>query len=303
MDAPRSEIPAWIRSRLGERSPGRAALRVLRAVGTHPREMSYASTAAAAELAGVNVATVVRAAQMLGVSGWPALRSEIRSRFLAGLSASQVLHEHGPMHEADASGGGAPQGVALATLRQDLQNLRGLSALLDQEQITRTAQMLCSARVSLVLGSGSFAAPGLQLAHLAATIGHDIRLHRVGGSALYNAVSLLRPGDCLVVFHIWRSPRELVNAVQVASDGGVHVILVTDQLSDGLTGAASEVLRVPSEGSSMFPSLVGAITTVQAVIAEMVAIDPAGAATASDRAEWLWRTFDIFPPPGDVTAE
>ena len=112
--------------------------------------MSYASTSEAAALAGVNVATVVRAAQLLGFSGWPALRGEARSRYLSSLSASEVLSEH-------AAGAESP---AWASVRSDLRNLQSLSQMLDPEQVESVARLIHDAGTTVVLGSGSFAAPG-----------------------------------------------------------------------------------------------------------------------------------------------
>jgi len=271
------------------RSPGRGAAKVLQAVAAHPREMSYASTSAAARWSGVNVATVVRAAQLLGFSGWPALRAEIRSRYLSGLSASQVLGEH------DAT----EDGPARATLRRELTNLQDLSAVLDEDQILRVARLLVAARVTLVLGSGSFAAPGLQLAHLAQTIGHDVRLHQVGGTALLNAVSLLDEGDCVVALHLWRSPREILDALHLARDRRVRIVLVSDRAGEPFSRLATELVHVPSEGASMFPSVVAATTVVQAVIAAVVAVDPAGATGASDHIQALWDRYGLFPDPNE----
>lgn len=280
-------LPAWVRQRVGGRRVGRGIERVLGALATQPRQMSFASAAEAASLSGVNAATVVRAAQLLGFSGWPALRSEMRSRYLSRLSASQVLSEH-PTDGA---------GPAVSTLRRDAQNLQDLSLLLDEEQVRRVAGLIAAARTTLVLGSGSFAGPGLQLAHLAQTIGHDVRLQRVGGTALVNAVSLLSPGDCLVVLHLWRSPWEILTAMRIAAGAGVHVVVISDQARADLQEVAHELLPVPSEGASMFPSLVAATCVVQAVVASLVALDPAAAAAASDRTERRWAEMGLFPDP------
>ncbi|WP_171987705.1 MurR/RpiR family transcriptional regulator [Streptomyces sp. MP131-18] len=284
-------LPDWVRSRLGRRRPAAGARRVLSAIAAQPQQMSYASTSSVAAAAGVNVATVVRTAQQLGFSGWPALRAEIRSRYLSGLSASEVLSEH---HED------AGQGPAWATLRRDLHNLKDLASLLDEAQVERVARTIHGAGTTLVLASGSFAAPGLQLSHLAQTIGHDVRLHRVGGTALFNAVSLLGPQDCLVVFQVWRTPREILHAMQVAAAAGTPIVLVSDQAREEVRELAAELVPMPSEGASMFPSLVAATTIVQAVVAALVACDPAAAAEWSDGVERLWSRFGLFPDPENL---
>ncbi len=275
----------WLRQRLQGVDPSQGALKVLRALSSHADQMSYASTSEAAALAGVNVATVVRAAQLLGFSGWPALRGEARSRYLSSLSASEVLSEH-------AAGAESP---AWASVRSDLRNLQSLSQMLDPEQVESVARLIHDAGTTVVLGSGSFAAPGLQLAHIASTIGYDVRLQREGGTALLNAVSRLREGDCLVVFRLWRSPTEIMNAARVAADLGVRVVLVTDHTSGDVLELADELVLVPSEGASMFPSLTAPVTVVHAVLASLVALDEERARSASDRAEALWTRFGLFP--------
>ena len=282
------EAPGWVSARLAGRRTGRAVAKVLHSLAIHPRQMSYASTAEAAALSEVNVATVVRTAQQLGFSGWPTLRAELRSRYLARLSASEVLSEHA---------GSPGEGPARATLRRELHNLHDLALLLDEDQIGRIGRIVHDARVGLVVGSGSFAAPGLQLAHLLQTIGHDIRLHLSSGTALLNAGAMLGPGDCLVVFQLWRTPYEVLNAIRVAAAAGVTVVLVSDQGGGEFAGLADELVAMPSEGASMFPSLVGAITVGQAIVAAVVAVDPSAAAAASDRSEQRWMEHGLFPDP------
>ncbi len=278
-------LHSWLRDRLGDREPSQGALKVLRTLTSHAQTMSYASTAEAASLAEVNVATVVRAAQLVGFTGWPALRAEARSRYLSGLSASEVLSEHAASAESPA----------WAAVRGDLRNLKELSQMLDQDQIERVAWLIHDARTTVVLGSGSFAAPGLQLSHIAQTIGYDVRLQREGGTSLLNAVSRLRDGDCVVVFRLWRSPTEIMNAARVAADGGAHVAVITDHGTKDVLELADELVLVPSEGTSMFPSLTAPVSVVHAVLASLVALDENRARRSSDRAEELWTQYGLFP--------
>ncbi len=286
MSATVAGAPGWVADLLGPREPGSGVARVLRALASHPREMSYASTSVAAGLADVNVATVVRAAQVLGYPGWPALRAEARGRYLAGLSTSQVLDEHA----------GSSERPTWAALGRDVRNLRELAQVLDPDQVARIARIVADTRVTLVLGSGTFAAPGLQLAHLAQTLGHDVRLQRVGGTALLNAASLLTEQDGVVVFHLWRSPQEVLRAVLVAAERGARVVAVSDQSTAELVEAAEELVLVPSEGASVFPSVTASTAVVHAVLAELVALDEDAARAAAQAAIDLWTRSGIFPP-------
>jgi DNA-binding MurR/RpiR family transcriptional regulator len=282
-------VQEWLRLRLGDRQASPGALKVMRALSARAREMAYASTAEAASMSAVNVATVVRCAQLLGFSGWPALRTEARSRYLAGLSASEVLSAHGA--ETDSP--------VWSTLRGDLRNLQELSQLLDEEQVGRVARLIGAARTTLVLGSGSFAAPGLQLAHLAQTVGYDVRLHREGGTSLINAAKLLGEQDCLVVMRLWRSPLEIMDAASVAKRQGAAVVVVADRAGTDVLRVADELVVVPSEGASMFPSITASVTVVNAVMAALVALDEERARAHYDRAEELWTEFGLFPGAHD----
>ena len=86
-----------------------------------------------------------------------------------------------------------------------------------------------------------------------------------------------------------------MNAARVAADLGVRVVLVTDHTSGDVLELADELVLVPSEGASMFPSLTAPVTVVHAVLASLVALDEERARSASDRAEALWTRFGLFP--------
>jgi len=278
-------VQEWLRARLGDRDASPGALKVMRTLSAQAREMAYASTAEAAAMSEVNVATVVRCAQLLGFSGWPTLRAEARSRYLAGLSASEVLSAHGA----------ATDSPVWSAVRGDLRNLQELSQMLDEAQVRRVAQLIHDARSTLVLGSGSFAAPGVQLAHLASTVGYDVRLHREGGTSLINAAKRLGADDCVVAMRLWRSPLEIMYAAHVAKRQGASVVVVADRAGRDVLEVADELVIVPSEGASMFPSVTPSVTVVNAIMASLVALDEQRARGDYDRAEELWAEFGLFP--------
>lgn len=280
------DLPEWLSQHLRGRPPGRATAKVLEALASQPRRMSYASTAEAARIAEVNAGTVVRAAQLLGFTGWPQLRAETRSRYLSRLSASQVLDEHNPRDDDPLHAG----------VLQDLDNLRELAEHVDLSAVRHAAQLVYGARTSLTLGSGSFAAPAVQLSHLGQTIGYDIRPVLSGGTGLLNAVALLQPGDCLLAYQVWKTPREILDACSVAKDRGASLVVVSDQRSGAPTSRADVTILVPSEGASMFPSLVAAMSVTQALLASVIDLDRPRAQRASDDRDAIWGAANLFPP-------
>jgi DNA-binding MurR/RpiR family transcriptional regulator len=274
----------WIEAALGGGRLGRAAERVVRVLRDEPRFASYASTAELAERAGVNVATVVRAAQALGFTGWPALRVELRSRYLASLSAGEVLAEHA----------GADADPVREAFRADREGLRDLERTLDPARVRALAGAVHRARLTRVVGSGTFAAPGLQLAHAAGIMGYDVERLDLGGTGLITALARMGPDDLLLACDLWRLPVALRSAARVARERSVPVAVITDRRDSPLVEGAAHVLLVPSEGVGMFPSLTPAMAVVHAVLAEMARIGGDAVLAAVRDTERLWESSELF---------
>ncbi|MET9798274.1 MurR/RpiR family transcriptional regulator [Nocardiopsis alba] len=274
----------WIEETSARGRPGRATERVLGVLRDEPRFASYATAAEVAERAEVNVATVVRAAQHLGFSGWPALRVELRSRYLSSLSAGEVLAEH-------SESGADP---VRAAVRADRENLRLLERTLEPERIEAIAAAIHGSRCTLVLGSGTFAAPGVQLSHAAVIMGYDVRIHDSAGTVLTNALARMGEGDLVVVCDLWMLPVALRRAVEIAAERSVRIALITDRRESPLVSSADEVVVVPSEGAGMFPSLTAAMTVVHAILAELARVGGEKALESVRTAERLWRDAELF---------
>jgi len=274
----------WIEEALAGGRLGRAAERVVAVLRDEPRFASYASTAELAARAEVNVATVVRTAQQLGFSGWPALRVELRSRYLASLSAGEVLAEHA----------GADADPVRAALRSDREVLRALEQTVDPERVRAVAAAIHRARRTLVLGSGTFAAPGLQLSHAAGIMGYDVQTREIGGTALVNALARMGEGDLVVLCDLWRLPVALRRAARIARDRSVQTAVLTDRRDSPLVEGAAHVVLVPSEGVGMFPSLTAAMSVVHAVLAELARMGGEDALRAVRETERLWREGELF---------
>jgi len=277
-------IEDWLAAKSQGAGLGPKATRVVEVIKTQPRLAAYASTADLAARASVNVATVVRAAQALGFNGWPHLRLEVRNRFLATLTANEVLEQHS----------GTVTNPVVDALRRDIANLEFTARSVDVEAIRGVAAAVSGASKTVVVGSGSFAAPGIQLAHIASFMGLDVRLERHGGTQLANAVAHLGSPDCLVVFNFWWQPREVASVVRLAHAHDVTICLVTDRLSSHIAELATHVVVVASEGVSSFPSLTPAMAVVHAILAEIAHHGGSSLSAAVARTESAWAGMGLF---------
>lgn len=258
---------------------------VLNIIRLDPVAASFMSTQDLADRADINVATVVRAAQFLGFSGWSALKSELRHRYLASMTAENLMREH---DDIDA-------GSTSATFANDVQNLRVLMESVDLAQVRQVATIIADAPRTLVIATGSYAAAGYQLAHMGQLMGRDIELHTAVGTALVNRIRLLQPGDCLVSCNLWRSSKFVVDVARLCADRGARVVAIADRRT-AVTDLAEEAILVPSEGVSFVPSIVGAVSAVQALLAEIAAYDPQRTTAALRDVEHMWSRLDLVDP-------
>lgn len=277
-------VQDWVDSRAEGTSLGPAAHRVVKIVSTQPHLASYASTAELADRAGVNVATVVRTARVLGFSGWPQLRLELRSRYLSSLSAGQVLSEH-------QTHSGNPASEAI---RRDIENLETLARALDLDTIRLIASAIHQSTRTIVIGSGTFAAPGVQLVHAGTSMGQDMLLERHFGTHLANTVNRMRATDTLIAVNFWWLPHQVLEATRIAAERGATTCIVTDQQTSPLTEVADHVIIVPSEGASSFPSLTAAMAVVHALLAELTQVAGTKARQAMTETESVWRRMGLF---------
>jgi DNA-binding MurR/RpiR family transcriptional regulator len=273
----------WLRERLPERGLRPKSAAVLEVLVTQRRRASFGSTGELARLAGVNVATVTRTAQALGFAGWPALQQELRARYLSSLSAPQVAEEH--------HGVGSP---AAASLRRDLDSLALVNRRFVEEEIAEVAQAIAKARRTIVIADGSYAAVGIAFAHNARLTGYDVHAITAANAELANATAKTTDQDVLVAISFWRLYESTVLAANEAHERGARVFAITDAASPALAGAADRVLMVPAEGVTFFPSLTAGMALVQAIVAQLGAIDPARTGRSIEAAEAMWSRFDLL---------
>ncbi|MEV6234515.1 MurR/RpiR family transcriptional regulator [Saccharopolyspora shandongensis] len=271
----------WLRGRVPERGLRSKGASVLEVLLTQPRRVSYSSAAEAAELAGVNVATVSRTAQALGFSGWSDLQQELRARYLSSLSAPDVAAAQRTEGELGA-----------ASLRRDLESLAMLDRRFDEQQIRTIAEAIAQARRVMIVAHGSYASIGAALSHNVRLAGYDATL--TYDADLANAVSRIEPGDVLVAISFWRLYQHTVTAAEEAHSRGARVFVLSDAASPDLVAAAEEVLLIPAEGVAFFPSLAPGLAVAQAIVAQLSTVDPERTRKSIEAAEAQWSRFGLM---------
>jgi DNA-binding MurR/RpiR family transcriptional regulator len=277
-------VEDWLRRLADGRPLSRAVHDVVQSAIGNPEFASYASAMDVAKTANVNVATVTRAAQAVGFSGWPALRQEIRARYLGLLTASEVA----TIHSAHSTG--QPFDDALS---RHLEGLNAVRKTLDRRVVRQFAKALASSNRRLIAASGSFAAVGKLLAHNATLAGYRTELIE-DGATLANAISDLSGSDMVVAITYWRLYNATIVAARQAKALGATLCVISDTAVSPLAELADHLLIVPAEGASFFPSMAPSVAVVEGICAELVALDPDKAGKSIAAAETQWQAFDLL---------
>jgi DNA-binding MurR/RpiR family transcriptional regulator len=276
-------VSQWIDS-LAARTPlSGKALAVINVLTAQPRMASYASVREVAASASLSSGTVTRTAQALGFSGWPSLQAELRTHYLASLSAVELAEERV----------GDSQLPAFASLTRDRDNLNVYSRVVDLSQLQRVAQVMTSARCTYVVSGGSFLGVGQIFAHGAQLHGYDVRLLSEPAQ-LANTLSTVTSDDVVFGLSFWRPYESTVQAIESAHARSATVVFLTDAASQKLDKVADEIITIPAEGAGFSPSLTVATAVVHSLVAEMAAVNPAHTARSISRAEEEWSRFNLM---------
>lgn len=267
---------AVVTERIGANLPKKTAA-LVRFLAANPDALAFSSAAQVARRAGVNPATVVRLAQALGMKGYTELQQHLRHQYFGMLLPLQLAD----FQQSEWSSSNPLD----AMIQQDMRNLEALRTSATAELIVPAAQMIHNARRTVVITSGTYAAPGILLAHQGQYMGRDIVIEERAGMHLVNVISNLRPEDCVVVSSFWHLIRHHVLALKAAKRRGIPTIALTDSKLSVLAKEADLALIVPTQSISFFQSMTAAMTATYAIVAHLKILGGDAALQAMKRAE------------------
>lgn len=276
-------VTNWLNDLTQRHQLTKKSLAVLRALAAYPRLSSYGSIRDVAEKASVSIGTVTRAAQSVDFAGWPALQMELRTRYIASLSALEISAQR----RSDQGGS------AFAYLSRDLENLNTFIKNADLAQLKRVAEAIAKQRRTFIVAVGSYNGIGHILAHSASLHGYDVRLLSEEAQII-NWVSQLGPDDLLITLSFWRLYKTSFDVINLCHENGVPVVLIAENVTREIEDRCLETVHVPSEAIGFSPSMTTVASVSHAIVAELDALDPARSQRALEQAESSWNTFGLL---------
>lgn len=276
-------VTNWLNDLSQQHHLTKKSLAVFRALASHPRLSSYGSIRAVAEKASVSIGTVTRTAQSVGFAGWPALQKELRTIYISSLSALEISEQR--RHEQGS--------ISYAYLNRDRDNLNAFIKSVDLAQLKRVAQAIAKQRRTFIVAVGSYNGIGHILAHSASLHGYDVRL-LTEEAQIINWISQLEPTDLVITISFWRLYKTSFDVIQVCSENGVPVILITENVTREIEEKCIETVHVPSEAIGFSPSMTTVASVSHAIVAELGALDPERSQLALERSERSWKSFGLM---------
>lgn len=241
--------------------------RAARFVVDHPAEVAMASMRQVAAKAGVTPSTMLRLAQALGEPSYEAFRARFQQALRAGAGAypdrARGLQRLGQQ---------AAEAEIAETFRQALGgNVARAFEANRPEAFAAAATLLRKAPRSFFFGvRGCYG-----IVHYAWLVARMVLpqaslVTDPGGVAL-DELALGKPGDCLLIVGLTPYAESTVRAAGFARERGLEVVAVTDSRASPLARSASRLLLASTESPQFFPSMSGALATLEALLGYLVA--------------------------------
>lgn len=228
----------------------------------HPERLAMESMRAAAAMIGVTSTTMLRFAHRLGFESYDAFRTQLQQELLShgfGARAAALRLEQGIEGRADAFRAAICNNIDQA-LHPELDG-----------NLSAAAKAIRQARTCHIIGTG----PMHWLCAIIETTGRmalsNLRLVGPETVAGDEAVAHILPSDCLVAIGINPYALRTIRAIQHAQTAGATTIAITDRPSSPLAIIANHKFICGTESPHYYPSMVGLLAVVEALLATVVA--------------------------------
>ncbi|MYL24552.1 MurR/RpiR family transcriptional regulator [Vreelandella massiliensis] len=235
----------------------------------HPMDIAFQSIRKSAAAAAVTPSTLVRLAKRLNFDSYELFREVFQSAVQAGpveLSGRASKLRNLASHTDDQ--------VFLDVGDAAFDNIGRLFTADNQSRVRDAAKMILGARKVAVVGFRDTFACAYHFAYVGRIAMPEIHLIRGLEGGLLTELDRFDENDVVVAFGFEPYCGETVRALEVTRANGVKAIVVTDTMRSPLVPGAQITFNVANATPHFFPSILSAITLIEAILAECVAFGP-----------------------------
>jgi DNA-binding MurR/RpiR family transcriptional regulator len=256
----------------------------------HYEESIFLTASELAQRAGVSEATVIRFAQALGFSGYPAIQQTLRQHFPGRLTTVTRLEQ--TVQHVQSNGD-----ILTKVMQEDIRNLSETLRDISTDTFHKAVTDMSTARRIYIVGLRGAYAPALILALYLSFLGKEVLTPIPAYGDVWNALHGMNKEDLVIGISLPRYTQLTVEILEYAKEVGIKVGVITDSLLSPLARNADWVLPVHSKLDSFIESFTAAISLVNALLTALSIQDPEETTKALRERELLWQKKKIYILP------
>jgi DNA-binding MurR/RpiR family transcriptional regulator len=287
-----ADLRTALQTRMPNFAPGQR--RIAEMLLSDPEGTAFRTIGEAAAVADVHKSSLVRFAEMLGLSGYPALVALCREQLAERAQMVRRFDRAEQLHDA----------VSLfnAVVEHDQQNLARTFALILPSEWEKAVGWLAEAPRIHMMGTRKCLAVAQLMSYLLRMVRPGVHLVAPTTGGLVDELRELQPQDVFVGVSIRRYTAETVRAMQYAQQCGLRTIALTDDWASPLAACGDITFYVESRGVTILRSVSAFISLAQA-LSTAVALRTGTRSRAELREdEALLDIFDVYIADPDPTA-
>lgn len=252
---------AALQRRLQNRLPELAAgqRRIARLLLSDPEGCAFRTISETARIAEVHESSLVRFANSLGLSGYPALTALCREQLKAKAQLVNRLESATILDNASDD-------LLGSIAEQDQANVARTLATIDPAAWDKAVGWLAEAPRVHVIGMRKCFSVAYLFGYLLRLVRREVHQLGTAPGGLVEELRDLTEGDVLVGVSIHRYSRDTLAAVALAAERGLSIVVLTDNPSSPLARHADACFYVEAGGVTILRSMVGFVSVVQALV-------------------------------------
>ena len=256
LDNDKQDLMKLIQARFSRLSKGQKL--IAEYILKHYDKAAFLTAAKLGTSVGVSESTVVRFANELGYSGYPALQKALQELIKNRLTTVQRIE----LSNDFISDGNALKDV----LKSDIENLRATLEKIDYKIFEDVIKNIFEAKKIYIIGLRSSTALAEFLGFYLNLILDNVKVVGYGMSDIFEQMLNLSNEDLVIGIGFPRYANRTIEALAFAQDRKAKVVAITDSLLSPLANKADYTLIAQSNMASFVDSLVAPLSIINALI-------------------------------------
>jgi len=284
LDNDKQDLMKLIQARFSRLSKGQKL--IAEYILKHYDKAAFLTAAKLGTSVGVSESTVVRFANELGYSGYPALQKALQELIKNRLTTVQRIE----LSNDFISDGNALKDV----LKSDIENLRATLEKIDYKIFEDVIKNIFEAKKIYIIGLRSSTALAEFLGFYLNLILDNVKVVGYGMSDIFEQMLNLSNEDLVIGIGFPRYANRTIEALAFAQDRKAKVVAITDSLLSPLANKADYTLIAQSNMASFVDSLVAPLSIINALIIAVGLREKDKISSIFANLEGLWENYNVY---------